>query len=304
MGVRNLIQYKKGISTMMDEKILPDVQNAEDTRGVTLNKVGITDVDYPMYIQSKTGQPVLVYAKINLFTSLVHSVKGTNMSRLMEVITKWEHKTIGPVNLKDFLTEIRDVARSKDAYAEIRFQYFLKKETPVTKLPTSSSYDCMFTGHVNRKGSYKVLVGAKVLATSVCPCSKEMSLVDRQKGAGRGAHNQRSEITISLESSQTHDLFFEDIIPLVEKQGSCEIYNLLKRPDEKYVTEQGYLNPKFVEDIARDVAKTLQGQVQGIKWFKVKVENFESIHRHNACAYVMRGLKGGKWVKSGRTFRE
>jgi len=289
---------------MMDDKILPDVQNVEDTRGVTLNKVGITDVDYPMYIESKTGQPVLVYAKINLFTSLVHSVKGTNMSRYMEVISRWEHKTIGPVNLKDFLTEIRDVARSKDAYAEISFQYFLKKETPVTKLPTSSAYDCMLTGHVDRKGNYKLFIGAKVLATSVCPCSKEMSLTDKQKMIGKGAHNQRSEITVSLEASQTDKLYFEDIIPAIEKQGSCEIYNLLKRPDEKYVTEQGYLNPKFVEDIARDVAKMLQTQIKGIKWFKVKVENFESIHRHNACAYVIRGLRGGKWVKSGKTLRE
>ena len=288
----------------MPDPILPDMQNRADARGVTLNRVGITNVDYPMYVQSKAGQPVLVYAKINIFTSLVHSVKGTNMSRYMEVISRWENKTITHENLKDFLIEVRDVAKSKDAYVDIRFQYFLKKETPVTKLPTSCSYDCCLIGHVDRKSNFKVIIGTTVIGTSVCPCSKEMSLTDRKKSCGRGAHNQRSEITVSIELDPGKQIFFEDLIPKIEAQASCEIYNLLKRPDEKYVTEKGYANPKFVEVIARDVAKMLQVAIDGIRYFKVKVENFESIHKHNACAYVERVRKGTKWTKAGRSLRE
>jgi len=268
---------------------LPDIQNVK-VNSIKINRVGVSNVDFPIYIKSKSGEKVLCYAKVNIYMSLKRNLRGIHMSRATQSLMKYRYTSFDRWVLWKFLYDLKRRSDSDDVYAEITFKYFTDKEAPVTKEKSVLAHDCTFIGHINKNNHYTFRLRVKVTGTSVCPCSRSISKV--------GAHNQRSIATVTVETKKKRTLWFEDLIKLVEEQFSCEVYSVLKRPDEKYVTEKGYENAKFVEDIARDIALALQ-KTNLLRWYKVKVENEESIHMHNAVAYICRVLKGGKkWVEA------
>jgi len=199
------------------------------------------------------------------------------MSRFVEILNKYK----GDIAIKNFskiLMEMKRKLKAKTAHLEVEFSYFIEKEAPVTKAKSLMEYICRFSGSSNEKDDF--YVGITVPITTVCPCSKEISQF--------GAHNQRSLVTVNLRFKKF--IWIEDIIQVVEECASCDLYSILKRPDEKFVTEKAYENPMFVEDVVREIAKKLKTD-SNITWFTVESENFESIHNHSAYAYVERGPK-------------
>jgi len=280
---------------------LPDVQ-ATKIKSIPLNRVGISNLDFPIYIKTQDGNKVLCYSVANMYVSLSHNVKGINMSRFSATLMKHKFTSFSSNTIYRFLRKLKQNMGSNDAYIELNFKYFMTKKAPVSGLESVLAYNCSFIGHLG--DSYRFLLKVEVPVTSLCPCSKTMSLHESHSNIGSGAHNQRGEITVTIEPDTRYRkiVWIEDVIKLVEAQGSCELYSLLKRPDEKYVTEKAYNNPKFVEDIARDVAVALQNSKK-TKWIKVKVENFESIHTHNAVCYVERVKKGKQWRCSKQSLR-
>ena len=281
------------------KKELPDVQSTK-INSIKLSRVGVDNIDFPIYLKTKKGGKVLCYSKVNLYVSLRKNIRGINMSRLPRLLMKYRYTKFSRWVMWKFLYDLKKVSETEDAYAKITFRYFADKEAPISKEKSIMAYECAFIGHLGKKG-YKFQLQVTVVGTSLCPCSKEMSLVNKEKNIGRGAHNQRSKVTVTIETKRKRAMYIEDLIGLIESNMSCEIYPVLKRPDEKYVTEKAYKNPKFVEDIARGIAIALQnGRI--IKWYKIKVVNEESIHPHNAVSYICRKLKGKKWVDAIRTF--
>jgi GTP cyclohydrolase I len=265
---------------------LPDLQNTK-VNSIAIARVGVTRIDFPLTLHTANKELQVVHSTINLYGSLPRTQKGTNMSRFLEVLMEYKGKPLNADNLRAFLQKLIKRIETKDAYAEISFSYFIDKEAPVSKGKIAPlSYKCTLIGRL--QGTiYTHTLKVAVPVTSVCPCSKEISKY--------GAHNQRGYVTVQVQFDWGKSMLLEDLIKIIEKQGSCQVYPILKRRDEKYVTEYGYKHPKFVEDIARDVALALQTKKE-IRKFKVKVENFESIHTHNATAYVFRKRKGSVWV--------
>ena len=249
-----------------------DIQNEVDERNVPINKVGIKNVKYPIIVEDMTNKSQKTIADLDIFVNLPHQHRGTHMSRFIEILHKY-HKDNLINKLPEFLKEIKDRLNSESAFIDIKFPYFIDKIAPVSKISSIMSYDCYF--NASYKNEYKLIIGIKIPITTLCPCSKEIS--------DYGAHNQRSIVTV--EFSYDEFIWMEEIIKIVENQASCEVYSLLKRPDEKYVTEKAYDNPKFVEDIVRDVTLKLKDEKR-INWFRVQSENFESIHNHSAYACV------------------
>ena len=299
-------------------KTLPDVQAEIDRRGITINRVGVSGIAFPLSVKQRGGGSQTVHAIFDMYGSLFHTIKGTNMSRPAQILQSWSNKILSGANYKDFVKQLRFKLQAEDVYASASFNYFIKKLTPVTKLETLMSYGCRFIGSIY-KYRYKFILEVKVPITSVCPCSKEMSLlknlsseelgvdsklIPENLGAaiGAGAHNQRGIVTVQVMTSPIQPgLWIEDAVRIVEDSSSCELYPILKRPDEKYVTERGYKNPKFVEDIARDVTVKFQ-KLKTPRWVRVKVENYESIHAHQAVCYIERVYKGKRWHSSNRGF--
>jgi GTP cyclohydrolase I len=256
-----------------DANELADVQSKFDHREIAIDKVGVKNITYPVTLLDKEHGEQSTVAVVNMYVSLPHHFKGTHMSRFVEVLNEYRQG----ITIKSFpaiLEKIRERLDAVSAHIEMRFPYFLEKHAPVSGAASIMSYDCTFQGSV-RQGEYDLIVGVRVPVTSVCPCSKEISQA--------GAHNQRSEVTVNVRFKEF--VWLEDLIRLVERKASCEVYSLLKRADEKFVTEKAYNNPKFVEDIVRDVAQALLRD-SNILWFSVESENFESIHNHNAYALV------------------
>ena len=274
---------------------LPDIQKTKDRRGISINRVGVSKIDFPLYVKARgESEPVLVYTSVDLYSSLKHNVKGTNMSRFLEQLMEYKYETIDATVLKKFLTDLKSrLGNVADVYASIRFKYFMSKVSPASGQESVMGYDCILEGKLSAKYSYRM--GVEVLTTSNCPCSKEISR--------HGAHGQRSRIRVAIQPDKGKTVFFEDLIELVEKEGSCEIYPLLKRVDEKYVTERAYENPKFVEDEARDIAVALE-QSGKFNWFKIKVSNEESIHTHDAVCYIERYRKGRGFRKALKNLRQ
>ncbi len=260
----------------MENKI--DIQKMNDTRKVSIDKVGVKSVKYPISVEDKKNGIQHTVADLDIYVQLPHHHRGTHMSRFLEVLNKYRDKNIVS-EIENFIKETKVRLDADSAYAEVSFPYFIEKEAPVSKIKSLMSYDCFFK--VSHTDKFKIQIGVKVPVTSVCPCSKEISEY--------GAHNQRSIVTVMIEYNKF--VWLEEIIDIVEKSASCELYSLLKRTDEKYVTEKGYENPKFVEDIVRDVVVELRKDDR-IDVFSVESENFESIHNHNAYAsvYEVRGL--------------
>lgn len=263
---------------------LKDTQNSNDSRGIDIQKVGIKHVEMPLIIQRKNESNQVVNAKVGVNVFLPKHYKGTHMSRFIEVLSEWKNKNLLGVDIKGCLAAIIKKLNAKSGELEFKFKYFIDKKSPITKLSAPMGYDCSFEGILEtNKGAvekYKFKLGVKVPVTTLCPCSKEISEC--------GAHNQRAVISVKVSYDEENHIWIEDLIKIIEKHGSCEIYPLLKRPDEKFVTEKAYKNPKFVEDILRDVVLSLR-ENKIITSFEVECEAFESIHNHSAWAYQQEG---------------
>lgn len=259
---------------------LKDTQNSKDNRGVDIQKVGIKHVELPLTIQRKNESNQVVNAKVRANVSLPRHYKGTHMSRFIEVMSEWKNKNLLGIDIKGCLATIIKKLNAQSGELEFRFKYFIDKKAPVSRLLSPMSYDCSFEGKLANSGKenedYKFILGVKVPVTTLCPCSKEISTC--------GAHNQRAIISVKISYDEENQIWIEDLVKLIEKCGSCEIYQLLKRPDEKFVTEHAYENPKFVEDVLRDVVLELRKN-KVINSFEVECEAFESIHNHSAWAY-------------------
>lgn len=256
---------------------LRDVQNLIDKRGIEIQKVGIKNVDVPLIIQRKGRDNQVVYAVAQICASLDMETKGTHMSRFMEVLNEWREKELLGVDIKGCLEEIKAKLGAKSAQVKFAFKYFIEKTAPVSKQKSVMAYDCVFEGVLD-KDEYKFFLGVKVPVTTLCPCSKEIS--------DYSAHNQRALIKVLVSYDDKHHIWLEDLISDIEKTASCEVYPILKREDEKFVTEAAYDNPKFVEDVLRDVVLMFRKN-EIIKYFEVDVESIESIHNHNAWAYQL-----------------
>lgn len=265
-------------------KTLKDTQNLKDDRGVDIQKVGVKNVEVPLTIQRKNESNQIVNANARVSVSLPKHYKGTHMSRFIEVLSEWKNKDLLGVDIKGCLTAIIKKLNAQSGELEFNFKYFIDKKSPVSKISSPMSYDCTFEGALSNYGKvnekYTFILGVKVPVTSLCPCSKEISEC--------GAHNQRAIVSVKVSYGEESHIWIEDLINLIEKYGSCQIYPLLKRIDEKYVTEKAYKNPKFVEDILRDVVLALR-ENKIVESFEVECESFESIHNHSAWAYQQEG---------------
>lgn len=252
-----------------------DIQNQPDYRNIPIDKVGIKGLKYPIIVLDKTTGLQSTVAEISMYVDLPHQCKGTHMSRFVEILHLFRTTKVSLEAMTNILEDMKKILGAKSSHIEITFPYFIEKQSPVTASKGLMDYTCSITGSSNGIKNTDIVLKVAVPVTSVCPCSKEISEY--------GAHNQRGEVLVSTRFKKF--IWIEDIVNLVEKSASCEIFSVLKREDEKYVTERGYNNPKFVEDIARDVAKELLDD-DNITWFSVSAENFESIHNHSAYAYI------------------
>ena len=259
---------------------MKDIQNEYDSRGIDIQKVGIKNFDIPLNIRRKNSSNQLVDAKACVSVSLPKHYKGTHMSRFVEVLTEWQHKDMLGSDLKGCVEAIVDKLSAQNGELLLKFNYFIKKQAPVSKYESVMCYECSFKSVLTDFGTenedYKFILGIKVPIMTLCPCSKEIS--------DYGAHNQRAIVSVSISYDRNEHVWIEDLIELVENCASCPVYPLLKREDEKYVTERAYNNPKFVEDVLRDVVLMLR-ENEVIKDFEVECESMESIHNHSAWAY-------------------
>ncbi len=256
---------------------IEDVQNIADQRKIAIDKVGIKDIKHPIKVSDRTTGEQHTVANFNMYVNLPHHFKGTHMSRFVEILNQHE-RDITVKSFREMLGEMTERLDAESGYIEMNFPYFVNKEAPISKVRSLMDYDVTFIGEI--KGEETAMtVKVVVPVTSLCPCSKNIS--------DYGAHNQRSHVTLTVRVESF--VWIEDLIDLVEKQASCEIYGLLKRPDEKYVTERAYDNPKFVEDMVRDVAAKLN-EDKRITAYIVESENFESIHNHSAYALISKGF--------------
>lgn len=259
----------------MSEMSLPDVQSEQDRREIPLAKVGVKGLEYPIQLRDKVKKVQYSTARADLFANLPHHFKGTHMSRFVEIFHSYREDLSMPRFL-EMLSEIKRELKAESAFGAIEFPYFIEKKAPVSQLPGIMSYRCRYQGRVNETKLFNVAVSVPV--STLCPCSRAIS--------DRGAHNQRGIITVELELGPF--FWFEDIITLVESAASSPVYSLIKREDEKFLTEQAYDNPKFAEDMVRDVYAKIRDMGQFPR-FSVEAENFESIHNHSAYAYAKFG---------------
>ena len=250
-----------------------DIQNQKDHRNIDIKKVGVKGIKYPIVVLDRSLGTQSVNATINIYVNLPHHFKGTHMSRFVEILNEFR----GQINIKTFhtiLDKVRDKLHAKSAHMEIDFPYFIEKRAPVSGAKSLMEYRCSFCGE-NDANKTDFLVGVIVPVTTVCPCSKEIS--------NMGAHNQRSMVTVKVRFKKF--FWIEDLIRVIEDSASGELYSLLKRVDEKYVTEKAYENPMFVEDVVRNVAEQLNRD-ENFSSYSIEAENYESIHNHSAYAFV------------------
>ncbi|NMG65663.1 GTP cyclohydrolase I FolE2 [Azoarcus indigens] len=255
---------------------IPDVQNLADSRQIAINKVGIKSIRHPVKVKDKNGGVQHTVAVFNMYVGLPHNFKGTHMSRFVEILNGDERE----ISVESFEPMLREMVKRLEAetgHVEMTFPYFINKAAPVSGVQSLMDYEVTFTGEIHEGGRYEFKMKVVVPVTSLCPCSKKISAY--------GAHNQRSHVTVT--ATLNDHLWIEEMVQLVESQASCELYGLLKRPDEKYVTERAYDNPKFVEDMVRDVAGLVHAETR-IDAYAVESENFESIHNHSAYALIER----------------
>jgi len=254
---------------------MKDVQNSEDERGIAIQKVGVSDVHLPFFIKAKDGHFQAVLANIKLTVDLPKEYKGTHMSRFIEVLNEWSQKPFCNREMNAILNDIINRLDAKRASIDIAFKYFIEKTAPVSGMKSLLDFDCLFSGNIIRGKQLDFTLGLSVPFTSLCPCSKEISAY--------GAHNQRGLMRVLVKHKPGKFIWIEDLAKLMEAQASAPVYSLLKREDEKHLTEKAYENPKFVEDVLRDLVIALR-PLENLVWFEVECENYESIHNHSAYA--------------------
>jgi GTP cyclohydrolase I len=253
---------------------LKDIQSEPDTRKLALDKVGVKDIRYPIVVLDKKNKTQHTVASVNMYVDLPHHFKGTHMSRFIEILN--EHR--GEITVKNFpeiLEKMKTRFDATTAHLEVEFPYFIEKAAPVSRSSGLMEYRCRFSGSLSEKKDF--ILEVLVPVTTLCPCSREIS--------EKGAHNQRGEVRVAVRFRGF--VWMEDIIEKIEESASSPVYSILKRTDEKYVTEHAYDRPMFVEDLVREVAVNLK-RIKGISWARIEAENWESIHNHSAYAFLER----------------
>lgn len=262
---------------------IEDVQGRADSRGIALDRVGVTDLRYPIVVLDRAQERQQTVATLTMSVNLPHHFKGTHMSRFLEVLN--DHR--GEITMRTIpmiLQELKDRLDAESARIEVHFPYFVERSAPVSGARGLMDYECSFVGEVNgSRGDF--VLGVRVPVTSLCPCSKAISDFDPETGMGKGAHNQRGHVTVQVRSQGSDLIWIEELIDVAEECASAPVYPLLKRADERHVTIQAYDNPVFVEDMVRNVASRLQSDSR-LAWFRVEAVNQESIHNHAAFAAV------------------
>ncbi|MEP7068879.1 MAG: GTP cyclohydrolase FolE2 [Usitatibacter sp.] len=256
---------------------IPDVQSAPDTRRLAIDRVGIKSIRHPAKIKERSGGVQHTVAHFNMYVGLPHHFKGTHMSRFVEILNAHERE-ISPDTFRLMLREMVKKLEAESGHVEMSFPYFVAKKAPVSGVSSLMDYEVTFVGEIV-DGKEVFTLKVLVPVTSLCPCSKKIS--------ERGAHNQRSHVTIAARINTF--VWIEELIDLAENEASCQLYGLLKRPDEKFVTENAYDNPKFVEDMVRDIAAKLNADKR-VTGYVVESENFESIHNHSAYAMIAKAM--------------
>lgn len=252
---------------------IADVQGSKDIRNIPIDKVGIKDIRHPVRVRDRSAGDQHTIANFNMYVNLPHNFKGTHMSRFVEILNKHERE-VSVHSFKDMVREMTTLLEAESGHIEMKFPYFVMKQAPVSKVKSLMDYDVSFIGEAHH-GELSLGIKVVVPVTSLCPCSKQIS--------DYGAHNQRSHVTITVHTKEF--VWIEELIDMVEQEASCQLYGLLKRPDEKFVTEAAYNNPKFVEDMVRDIAQRFNADPR-IVAYVVESENFESIHNHSAYAMI------------------
>ncbi len=255
---------------------LTDIQQEHDNRELPIDKVGVRGLRFPIRIRDKAHAYQDTIATVGMYVDLPHQFKGTHMSRFIEVLNA-HGNAVHVENIPDILSAMQEKLHAQTAHLEMDFPFFLEKSAPVTGKTGLLDYGARFDATANGD-EIDFVLEVKANVTTLCPCSKAIS--------AQGAHNQRGQVTVQLRSSKT--VWIEDVVELIEDSASSELFSLLKRPDEKYVTEKAYNNPVFVEDLVRNAATKLNEHPL-ISWYKVEAENFESIHNHNAYASIEKG---------------
>jgi GTP cyclohydrolase I len=251
---------------------IPDIQSLPDARHIPIDKVGVKGLRYPIAVKDRCKGLQHTVGIFDLFVNLPHEFKGTHMSRFIEVLNEFRGE-ISMEKFQEILEKIKWKLQAKSAHMNVEFPYFMEKTAPITGTPGLMSYTCFMRGSLAQ--SFDMIVGVEVPVTTVCPCSKEIS--------EQGAHNQRGLVRVQLRFKKF--FWIEEIIQIVESSVSCEVFSLLKRPDEKYVTEKAYGNPMFVEDVVRAALSRLR-EKNNFPWYRIEAENFESIHNHSAYAMI------------------
>ena len=261
--------------------MLHDTQSQRDARGIPIDRVGVKNLRFPLRIRDRDHVEQATVARVSLAVDLPHHFKGTHMSRFVEVLHAHGHE-LTVASVAGMPRTLMKKLDSEKAHVELRFPYFRTKKAPVTGAEGLLDYGVVFEVNAE-KGDVDFVVTVKVPVTTLCPCSKAIS--------ARGAHNQRGLVTFAVRFREP--VWIEDLIDLVESSASSGLYSLLKRPDEKFVTEQAYDNPVFVEDLVRNVALRARKHPQ-LTWFRVEAENFESIHNHDAYAVIEQSLAAAR----------
>src|SRR6266850_592951 len=256
-----------------DPLAIPDVQSSEDKRKLAIDQVGIKAIRHPIRVAERSGEVQHTVATFNMYVGLPHQFKGTHMSRFVEILNAHERE-ISVETFKLMLDEMVERLEAQSGHIEMTFPYFVNKSAPISKVKSLMDYEVTFVGEID-KGEKCFKMKVVVPVTSLCPCSKRIS--------DYGAHNQRSHVTLTARTKGF--VWIEELVDYAEKHASCEVYGILKRPDEKYVTERAYDNPKFVEDMVRDIAADLNREKR-VRAYVVESENFESIHNHSAYALI------------------
>lgn len=254
---------------------LRDIQAEPDLRRISIDKVGVKDISYPIVVLDKANRNQHTIASFNMYVDLPHQFKGTHMSRFIEILNE-HRREITVKNFPQILEKMKKTFDAGTAHLEVDFPYFIEKAAPVSKSKGLMEYKCRYLGRLGDTKDFVLEVRVPIM--TVCPCSKEISK--------HGAHNQRGLVTVAVRFNGF--IWIEDIIKTVEGSASSPVYSLLKRVDEKRVTEKSFERAMFVEDVVREVAKKLEADKK-ITWFKVEAENYESIHNHSAYALIERG---------------
>jgi GTP cyclohydrolase I len=262
------VPVKKPIANSVE-----DVQGHADSRRIPINKVGIKDIFHPVRVKDRARGEQHTVASFKMYVNLPHNFKGTHMSRFVEILNRHERE-ISVESFGQMLAEMTERLAATSGHIEMSFPYFVMKKAPVSGVESLMNYQATIFGEYDQ-GETEVWLKVVVPTTSLCPCSKEIS--------DYGAHNQRSHITLT--ARLTEHMWLEELIDIAEREASCEVYGILKRPDEKFITERAYDNPKFVEDTVRDVAVALNKD-RRVRAYVVEAENFESIHNHSAYAMI------------------